>query len=762
MKTLFCLFLIAFTITIDSVEEEKVDMIVYSYNRPMQLYALLESTQIFVTGLGEVNVIYRADNAYESAYEQVKREFPDVIFFKQGVNPDKDFKPMTLSAVFGSPNKYVVFGVDDIIVKDYVDLSQCIQNLEKTKAYGFYLRLGNHITHCYPTNRSQSIPPLRHIGEQVYAWKFNEGDLDWGYPHTVDMTIYRKEDIKRDLTDRRYTNPTGLEAGWKHDVADLEGLCFSDSKIVNIPANRVQQIEPNRSMNGDPIMLLEKFNEGYKIDVSCFHKIRHHSPHIEADFRFIKRTEKRQKPLKEERFGMPIEALSIAYRYLPNNPIVIEAGAYEGVESVAIAKKWPEGQIYSFEPIPELYNRMTSTIKGYSNIKTYPYAIGDIVGNTTMYVSEYPSQPGVPSQSSSLLEPKEHLKYSDVKFPKKISVPITTFDAWAKENKIDHVDLMWLDMQGYELNALKACPELLKTVKVLLTEVEHVEAYAGQPLFDEVKTWLEAQGFVLLARNYYIDWMEDALFVRKELIESDLLNNVELSLSNNIEGYDNGDMHTNGELFVITNFIQDGDVVFDVGANKGEWTKAVCFCKKVRRVYVFEPIPDVFKTLSNQFNQENIALFNQALGGAKESLKLQYYVNNSALSTFFDRTATLVNFITESPQIVTVPVETLDNFVKDQAISKIDFLKIDTEGSELNVLMGAQQSLAQGRIRQIQFEYGGTYKDAKITLRQVYTLLRKNGFKIFRIASDKLIPISSWNEALENYRYSNYLAIKEI
>lgn len=121
-----------------------------------------------------------------------------------------------------------------------------------------------------------------------------------------------------------------------------------------------------------------------------------------------------------------------------------------------------------------------------------------------------------------------------------------------------------------------------------------------------------------------------------------------------------------------------------------------------------------------------------------------------------------MNFITESPQIVTVPVETLDNFVKDQAISKIDFLKIDTEGSELNVLMGAQQSLAQGRIRQIQFEYGGTYKDAKITLRQVYTLLRKNGFKIFRIASDKLIPISSWNEALENYRYSNYLAIKEI
>jgi len=73
---------------------------------------------------------------------------------------------------------------------------------------------------------------------------------------------------------------------------------------------------------------------------------------------------------------------------------------------------------------------------------------------------------------------------------------------------------MWLDMQGYELNALKACSAILKTVKVILTEVEFVEAYEGQYLFVEVKQWLEQQGFTMIARTAYPHWFADALFVR--------------------------------------------------------------------------------------------------------------------------------------------------------------------------------------------------------------------------------------------------------
>jgi hypothetical protein len=146
------------------------------------------------------------------------------------------------------------------------------------------------------------------------------------------------------------------------------------------------------------------------------------------------------------------------------------------------------------------------------------------VGTAKMYVSEFKNGPNFPSQSSSLLEPKEHLHYSPhVVFPKTVIVPITTFDHWAQENSIDHIDFMLLDMQGYELNALMASPNIVRTVKVILTEIEFVEAYKNQFLFDEIKHWLEGQGFVMIAKSDIYGWCGDALFVRKELVKNNEL-----------------------------------------------------------------------------------------------------------------------------------------------------------------------------------------------------------------------------------------------
>jgi len=218
-------------------------------------------------------------------------------------------------------------------------------------------------------------------------------------------------------------------------------------------------------------------------------------------------------------FNHPQEALAIAARYLPSDPVIIEAGAYDGNDSVSMARKWPQSVVHSFEPIPYLYANLIKTTKNQTNIHTYQLAVGDSVGQATMYVSELPHKPGIPSESSSLLAPKEHLTYSNVLFKEVVTVPVTTFDAWAEQNNVDHVDLMWLDMQGYELNALMACPKILSTVRVILTEVEFVEAYENQYQFVEVKRWLEGQGFEMIAQNNYCSWFGDALFVRKEFLQ---------------------------------------------------------------------------------------------------------------------------------------------------------------------------------------------------------------------------------------------------
>lgn len=219
------------------------------------------------------------------------------------------------------------------------------------------------------------------------------------------------------------------------------------------------------------------------------------------------------------KFNHPTEALAIVKPYLPNNPVILEAGAYDGTDTVTISRSWPQATFHTFEPVPELYKKLSRKTKPFSNIHTYPFALGDYNGTAKFYVSEFENKPGIPSESSSLLQPKEHIDYAPhVVFKREIIVPIATIDIWAQQHGIDKIDFMWLDMQGYELNALKAAPNIMKTVKAVLTEVEFVEAYEGQYLFADIKQWFEEQGFEMVAINFDINnptWFADALFIRK-------------------------------------------------------------------------------------------------------------------------------------------------------------------------------------------------------------------------------------------------------
>lgn len=271
---------------------DKADILLFSFNRPLQLYACLESIHRYVTGHDCISVIYRASNeGFALAYEELKKSFPAVRFVMQGENPKKDFKPLVNRLTFQTPAKYVLFGVDDLIVKDFVDLKQCVQWIEKAGAYGFYLRFGRHIQHCYQAGRSQNVPASMPVGSGIYVWDIGRGDLDWGFPNNLDMTLYRKADLKQAFQKMKFNNPNGLEFNWARDYKPPAaiGLYFEQSKIVNIPLNVV-------TMTGNPHMnyltpeeLLAKFNQDLKIDIDPLYQIENPSPHFDYIPQFIAR-----------------------------------------------------------------------------------------------------------------------------------------------------------------------------------------------------------------------------------------------------------------------------------------------------------------------------------------------------------------------------------------------------------------------------------------------------------------------------------------
>jgi FkbM family methyltransferase len=201
---------------------------------------------------------------------------------------------------------------------------------------------------------------------------------------------------------------------------------------------------------------------------------------------------------------------SFIKKFLPDNPVILEAGAHKGTDTVEMANYWLKGIIHAFEPVPSIYSQLTQNTKHLDNVKCYPLALGSRTGPSEMYLSS-----GASDGSSSLLKPKEHRKiHPDVFFLEKIQVQQITIDCWAKQNNIQNVDFLWLDLEGNELSALKKSQTILHHVKAVYSEVNLVENYKGCALYPVLRNWMADMGFT--AQKEAMAWSSggNVLFVR--------------------------------------------------------------------------------------------------------------------------------------------------------------------------------------------------------------------------------------------------------
>ncbi len=178
-------------------------------------------------------------------------------------------------------------------------------------------------------------------------------------------------------------------------------------------------------------------------------------------------------------------------------------------------------------------------------------------------------------------------------------------------------------------------------------------------------------------------------------------------------------------------------------------------------IHAFEPVPETFFSMRKNLTAKKVHLHNLAIA-EEDGTKTFYHWDGSAqtgeLSSLYRRPVVEKN-LNASVKPITVQSCTLDTFCEEQGIREIDFLKIDTEGAELDVLRGAASLFRARRIRILQFEYGGTYLDSRITLKQIWELLRESSYSVFRIIPEGLLHVPQWRDALENYRYANYIAV---
>lgn len=223
----------------------------------------------------------------------------------------------------------------------------------------------------------------------------------------------------------------------------------------------------------------------------------------------------------------PHKVLPIIAAYLPINPVIVEAGSFDGCDTHRMANMWPLGTVHAFEPLPELFERLKSSLGSLSNVICYPLALSNDNGLVPFYVAEKVNRPGVSCQAGSLRKPsdaiRETIRRSSIHFPHITMVPAITLDAWATLHKITKIDLLWLDLQGHELTVMQSGPVIMKTVSVVHTEVAFRERYAGQALYSQVKQWLESQGFSEIGVDFQDTDKQDfgnALFIKESCLIS--------------------------------------------------------------------------------------------------------------------------------------------------------------------------------------------------------------------------------------------------
>jgi FkbM family methyltransferase len=200
-------------------------------------------------------------------------------------------------------------------------------------------------------------------------------------------------------------------------------------------------------------------------------------------------------------------------------------------------------------------------------------------------------------------------------------------------------------------------------------------------------------------------------------------------------------------------------IIFDIGANKGDYTKELLKYYKHAHYYLFEPSLLNYEKLNLKFSSlKNIKIINQALADKDGDDFLYSDQSGSGLGSLIKRRLDHLNIDFNVKEKINLTK--LDTFLKD--LNKdiiIDYLKMDVEGTEMKVLLGMEQSIK--RIKLIQFEFGGCNIDSKTFFQDFWYYFKVHNFNLFRITVNGPKKIISYNESDEYFKITNYIALNK-
>jgi len=189
-------------------------------------------------------------------------------------------------------------------------------------------------------------------------------------------------------------------------------------------------------------------------------------------------------------------------------------------------------------------------------------------------------------------------------------------------------------------------------------------------------------------------------------------------------------------ISIMKKILKKDSVCIDIGCHKGEIMDQILQFSPTGKHFGFEPIPWMYDTLCNKYKDKNVVIYPNAISNAENITTFKVVKNAPAYSGLRNR-----EYAIKNPDILEIQVTQvkLDNFFKN--LNKLDFIKIDVEGGELNVIEGASELIKKLKPTLL-FEFGkGSSEYYNSTPENMFDLLAKLNMNVYLLISYLKSPI---------------------
>lgn len=270
-----------------------ITCIIFSKDRPLQLYALLESISKRWYGTINYKIIYKASSSsYTDAYDLCKDESTDLNLQIEWIEQKLTFKEVLLSTLSQVTSNRLLFLTDDnVAIAEFDTKTLPVFNHPEQI---ISLRHSPKITSSYNLRRSKIKQPFfeRTSDKSVLGFRWFEGSGEWADPYSLDGHIYSTSHIKSIIHFSAFLAPNSLELSMKYFgflQSQSKAYCYPQTVIVNIPLNLTQTEWRNRHNGLELHEALSLWQSGLKLDVDSISVDQLTSTHVPLNLNIVTR-----------------------------------------------------------------------------------------------------------------------------------------------------------------------------------------------------------------------------------------------------------------------------------------------------------------------------------------------------------------------------------------------------------------------------------------------------------------------------------------